>query len=81
MQNGRKIRRSKGNSIRLNMITGYADGAFKPENSVTRAEFASMIARFAGLDNANRDTAFTDISGHWAYGHIMEGAVFHKIGD
>lgn len=49
-----------------NIINGYLDGTFKPEESITRAEFASMITRFANLDTENSVIPFTDISGHWA---------------
>ncbi len=53
-----------------NIITGYEDGTFKPENSITRAEFANMIVHFAELNTENADTAFTDINGHWAQNQI-----------
>ena len=49
-----------------NIITGYQDGTFQPEESITRAEFASMIARFAKLNTVNADMPFTDTDGHWA---------------
>lgn len=49
-----------------NILTGYTDGTFKPEESITRAEFASVIARFAELTSANTDVPFSDISLHWA---------------
>ncbi len=59
----------------LGVIDGYADGSFKPEGTVTRAEMAKMIyvAR-TGSDNADSyksvPTAFTDVNGHWAAGFI-----------
>ena len=53
-----------------NIITGYEDGTFKPEKSITRAEFANMIIRFAKLSGNSGDTPFTDISGHWAAAQI-----------
>jgi ubiquitin len=49
-----------------NIITGYQEGMFKPEKSITRAEFASMITRFVKLDAASADMPFTDTDGHWA---------------
>ena len=47
------------------LIAGYADGTFKPNQNITRAEFAQMIsgyikAGFAGSSN------FKDVKGHWA---------------
>lgn len=35
--------------VRLNVIKGYADGSFKPDQSITRAEFASMLVRVFNL--------------------------------
>lgn len=51
------------------ILSGYEDGTFKPNNSVTRAEFATMAAN--ALEKAcgyalDMVSAFTDISGHWA---------------
>ena len=49
-------------------INGYADGTFRPEGTVTRAEFVKMI----GNGPETRDAAFDDVpSGHWAYNYIM----------
>ena len=30
----------------LGIVKGYEDGTFRPENGITRAEFATMISRF-----------------------------------
>lgn len=30
------------------IITGYEDGSFKPNNTITRAEFAAMVCRMMG---------------------------------
>lgn len=49
-----------------NVITGYPDGTFHPKNHITRAEFTSIIARFANLDTESTDAPFTDVKGHWA---------------
>ena len=49
-----------------NVIKGYLNGEFKPENSITRAEFASMIANYADLSDTDTPAAFEDIIGHWA---------------
>lgn len=53
-----------------NIITGYHDGTFKPENNITRGEFASLIARFAALGTADTNAPFADISHHWAQEQI-----------
>lgn len=50
-------------------ITGYADGTFRPENSVKRLETASMI--FKLLELSETDANFPDVSrGSWAFGYI-----------
>ena len=61
--------------VALGVIDGYADGSFKPEGTVTRAEMAKMIYVIrTGRSDAsayNDDkTTFTDIGDHWARGYI-----------
>lgn len=55
------------------VINGYPDGEFKPEQNLTRAEFAALISRFVKLDESdNNEAVFPDLdNGHWAYGDIM----------
>lgn len=48
----------------MGIIKGYTDGTFRPNADITRAELATIIARFAKLD-VNTET-FSDINGHWA---------------
>lgn len=36
----------------LGVLEGYPDGTFKPENSITRAEFAKIAVKLAGKENA-----------------------------
>ena len=52
----------------MGIIKGYTDGSFQPNKSITRAELATIIARFAKLD-VNTKT-FSDINGHWAQKNI-----------
>ncbi|MCI5604047.1 MAG: S-layer homology domain-containing protein, partial [Clostridia bacterium] len=49
-------------------IDGYDDGTFKPENPITRAEFAVLIAK--GKIIKSEDSQFSDVSNHWAAGYI-----------
>lgn len=42
------------------IISGYDDGTFKPDNTMTRAEFAAIIVRALGLTPKATDT-FTDV--------------------
>ena len=55
------------------VLDGYEDGTFKPNGNITRAEFATITARFfeATYDGEN---LFPDIEGHWAQDYINEAA-------
>lgn len=58
------------------IIGGYQDGSFKPNHSVTRAEFSKIIISSLNLDEEAYDlyavpSAFKDVlSTHWAKGYI-----------
>lgn len=55
------------------LISGYKDGSFKPHQSITRAEFARILAAYAGLE-PTEGNSFKDVKrNHWAKGYI--GAV------
>jgi len=56
-------------------IIGGSNGAFRPNDAVTRAEFAAMIARFFSEFSAT-DNAFSDIEGNWAENYINLVAQF-----
>ena len=55
------------------ILDGYEDGTVRPDGNITRAEFATITARFleASYDGGNR---FPDIDGHWAAEYINEAA-------
>lgn len=51
------------------IISGYADGSFRPNAPVTRAEFAVIASRFEKLTEGGKH--FTDVpSAHWAAKYI-----------
>ncbi|MGN1059997.1 MAG: S-layer homology domain-containing protein, partial [Clostridia bacterium] len=55
-----------------NVIGGYPNGEFKPSKNLSRAEFAALIRRFAGLEKADAENRFSDLSeSHWAYEDMM----------
>lgn len=56
--------------VEKGIIKGYQDGSFGPAKEITRAEFATMLARFIGVEDTEGN-AFTDVSQHWAYGAIQ----------
>uniref|UniRef100_UPI00403F1135 S-layer homology domain-containing protein n=1 Tax=Paenibacillus sp. FSL H8-0332 TaxID=2954742 RepID=UPI00403F1135 len=63
-------------AVKLQIISGYADGSFRPNAPVTRAEFAAMIARSFGLGTTSAASKFGDTASNWAAGYI--GALADK---
>lgn len=60
----------------LDLIEGYEDGAFKPQETITRAEAIAIIDRMLGLRSAvgQITTAYKDVpASHWASGYIAVG--------
>ncbi len=52
-------------------VTGYEDGSFRPDEYITRAEFATIASH---MDTMNEDAThrFSDVSGHWAEKYIAD---------
>ena len=57
----------------IGVITGYPDGTFRPSNSITRAELATIASKFDNLSPFEADS-FSDIAGHWANQYINSAA-------
>ena len=54
------------------VTTGYSDGTFKPNNQITRAQFAVMLYRYLGLD----ESQYADVVLPFAdYDQIAEYAI------
>lgn len=52
-------------------IKGYPDGTFKPDQSVTRAEMAMMLARNLSYPGTTSRAAYPDMAdGYWANGAV-----------
>ncbi|MCS7031409.1 MAG: S-layer homology domain-containing protein [Gloeomargarita sp. SKYG116] len=57
------------------IISGYADGSFRPNNPVTRAEFATMVNRAFLTGSGRAGIGFRDVPpGFWAYDAINQAA-------
>ncbi len=54
-------------------ISGYPDGTFKPDNDITRAEFATVLVKALGLGQKT-GKVFSDTAGHWAKDDIATAA-------
>ena len=74
------------------VFSGYPDGTFRPENSITRAEYLTMINKLLALANdpyqqqTTESISYRDLyEHHWAYSHIqavhqsIEGAIHNDI--
>lgn len=64
------------------VIVGYPDGTFKPDDNVTRAEFASMAIWALGQEHTKviQPVNFTDIdTDFWAYDMIQRALYFELI--
>ena len=55
---------------KLGIVTGDANGYFRPSDPITRAEIAAMIARCDGSYYGSSYTNFSDVKGHWAASYI-----------
>ncbi len=61
------------------ILFGYPDGTFRPEDTITRAEFATVITRFKGIANpTDAQTGFADLDADadnaWARGYVKSAA-------
>ncbi|RVU53832.1 S-layer homology domain-containing protein, partial [Anaerosphaera multitolerans] len=56
------------------IMKGYEDGSFRPNGKISRAEFATVVARYNTL--VSMDSTFEDVKGHWAEKYI--GTVANK---
>lgn len=63
-------------------LTGYPDGTFKPNKTVTRAEFIALMNRVTGrthnLNNIEL-SLFKDVArNHWAYQDVEKAARYYR---
>lgn len=57
---------------RQDIVGGFEDGTFKPNNTVTRAQLATMLVRAKGLSPGQGASPFSDVNqAHWAHGFIL----------
>jgi len=72
---GTKVAEAVGILSNLGIFTGFEDGTFKPNDTVTRAQMAAIICRTLGYDDqasaSTGSTNFYDVpASHWASGYI-----------
>ena len=64
------------------VIAGYPDGNFKPDQPVTRAEFATMALKAINVENATAKESFefSDVpSDYWAHDNIQRAFSFDLV--
>lgn len=62
------------------LAKGYQDGSFKPENSITRAEFMALVNRSYGFTE-KAEVGYKDVkSNHWAYNEFKVAEAAGYIG-
>ncbi len=61
--------------VNAGIIQGYEDGTFRPNASITRAEFAAIASRFMSSGYDVEEDLFTDIANHWARENINDAAM------
>lgn len=67
----------------MGIVGGYSDGSFRPFNTITRGEFATMVCRMMGYSPDGR-CEFDDAKDHWATGYIkacVEAGAINGVGD
>ncbi len=57
-----------------NIISGYPNGTYKPNEYITRAEFATIAAKFDNFSSDNKKSFIDLASSHWAYKYIMSAS-------
>lgn len=73
----------------LGWVSGYPDGSFGPENTLTRAEACAIFNRVAGRDGNDSEARtlltlglYDDVpADHWAGRDIVEASIAHTTGD
>lgn len=66
----------------FNVVVGYPDGNYRPEQNVTRAEFATMVIKAFEQQNADikQPAKFTDVKeGDWFYGMVQRAVMFDLL--
>ncbi len=69
-----------GQMTGFELVKGYADGSFRPQANITRAEFAAILSRFPHTD-IGTDKSFSDVpQSHWAYNAVQTALAQGWIG-
>lgn len=72
---GRDCERAANTLHTYAMLNGYADGSFRPDGTITRAEFCALLCQAMGLRMPAQDYHFTDVAEDAWYYRYIQGAV------
>ena len=71
-------------AVSYGWITGYSDGSFRPQATITRAEVVTIVNRMLNRTadrnfvDSNVTAQFDDVPNtYWAYYNIMEATIAH----
>ena len=60
----------------LEYIEGYGENLFKPDNKISRVEFATILSRIFKTDNTVIENTYTDLEPtHWGYDIILKSCI------
>lgn len=74
-----KYKNAISSLVSLGLLAGYEDGTFRPDNTITRAEFAAVMTRVLNMESfvssMDATSVFTDMknadgSNHWSNGYV-----------
>lgn len=66
-------------AVSQNIVSGYADGKFRPDNLVNRAEFLKMSILSAGFDPTETNSTYPDVSADQWYSRFFAFAQEHSL--
>lgn len=55
--------------VNAGILKGYPEGDFRPGDYITRAEFATLVVNFDGVDETATHS-FSDLKGHWSEPYV-----------
>ncbi|WP_374020657.1 S-layer homology domain-containing protein [Paenibacillus thiaminolyticus] len=67
-------------AVNAGYFKGYSNGTFKPDATITRAEFASLLSRVSKAEPPTEiENAFSDLNNHWSKKQVERAVAFGFI--
>lgn len=62
------------------IVSGDSDGNFRPQDTITRAEFVKMIVELLGIKDDTAEVSFSDVeSSSWQYPYVASAVKFEIV--